>query len=404
MATAQREPVRRPALTHDRHLGRRAAMTAMRTIAACLSGSLLSSSSTVAAPNPSPSPATSMAAGEAWEHLRLSVNSLNFSHDPSGYNGPRSAYFTTGWTTGHGTLLQARFYLDSYLPREVAGKRTDPELTFANFEKSVKEIFVRHRFANGLEVTAGDIRATAHSDNNKALYAGDGKPVHSDIVELDRVLGASLAKDWPWGKVEVTISDRGRKDLRFDGSMEALRVSRASKDKRRQVQVSFVNKDGSDAGGKAARRQWQAGVGGSVSTSDGVNVFSGEYVHGNFFPGRMDSTEAFTVSYERKLMKNGALAAVVDYEHINGDTGVRFYETGLGANAAKLGRDIWLRLEGGFRYVDPSAAGTRPQKGPFVRVGIAFDRGNGSVKAPATLAEALRTPTPAPSPGPASSH
>lgn len=352
-------------------------------------------------PTQAPSPAVSTAA-DVWDHLRLSINTLNFSHDPSGYNGPRSSYLSASWTVEDRTLVQARFYLDNYLPREVAGKRTDPKLTFTNFQQSVKEIFIRHSFANGMELSAGDIRSTAHSDNNKTLYSGDGKPVHSDIVEIDRVLGVSLAKDWRWGKVEITISDRGRKDLRFDGLMEALRVSTASKDKFRQVQVSLVHRSGNDAGGQAAEHQWQTGVGGSLTTKSKMNTFSGEYVRGNFFPGRRNSTDAFSVAYERRLMKGGALSAVVNYEQITGETGVRFYEGGIGANVKRFGKEVYLRMEGGYRYMDPTAAGTPSQKGAFVRVGIAFDRGKGAVRVPDTIFRYLCDARPAPSPAPAS--
>lgn len=321
-------------------------------------------------------------------HLRLFVNSLNISHDPSGYTGARSAYLGGSWT-GEKTLVQARFYLDGYLWHDAGGRRIDPDLTFGGFERAVKELFVRRTLPGRLELTVGDIRATAHSDNNKALYAGDGKPVHSDIVEVDRVLGMSLASDWGWGKVEMTVADRGRRDLRWDGTLEAVRVSRSSADRRRQIQATFLNRHGDDAGGRPAPRQWQAGAGGAVTTPDDRNVFTAEYVRGNSFPNRPQSQNAFTVAYERRLFGK-SLSAVVDYEHITGQTGVSFYEAGLGANLVSYARGGWLRLEGGYRYIAPRASRSPVQKGPFVRLGIVFDRGRGSVRAVPTLADALR--------------
>jgi hypothetical protein len=316
------------------------------------------------------------------------VNSLNVSHDPSGYTGARSAYVGGSWT-GDKTLVQTRFYLDGYIWHEVGGRRTDPDLTFTGFEKAVKELYVRRRLGHGFEVTAGDIRASAHSDNNKALYSGDGKPVHSDIVEIDRVLGASLARDFAWGRVEGTISDRGRRDLRWNGLLEAVRVSHLSAHKRRQVQATFVNRHGEDAGGRAAPRQWQAGAAGTITTPDDRNVFSAEYVHGNFFPNRPQSQDAFTVAYERRLLGK-SLCAVVDYEHITGETGLSFYEAGLGANLVSYARGGWIRLEGGYRYSDPTASSLAVQKGPFVRLGLVFDRGRGSVASVPTIVESVR--------------
>jgi hypothetical protein len=272
----------------------------------------------------------------------------------------------------------------------VGGHRTDPDLTFGNFERAVKEMFVRRRLGRGLELTVGDLRATAHSDNNKVLYTGDGKPVHSDIVEVDRVLGVSVAREWPWGRVEVTLADRGRRDLRFDGALEAVRFSRSSAGGRRRVQATLLNRHGNDAGGTRALRQWQAGAGGSLTTSDDRNVFTAEYVRGNFFPGRPRSRNAFTIACERRLLEGGPLAAVLDYEHITGDTGVRFYEAGLGVDVASFGHVAWVRLEGGFRYMDPRAVATPVEKGPFVRVGLAFDHGKGAVTSVPTLVDALR--------------
>ena len=321
-------------------------------------------------------------------HLRVFVNSLNVSHDPSGYTGARSAYLGGSWT-GEKTLVQARFYLDGYLWHDAGGRRIDPDLTFGGFERAVKEFFVRRTLGHGLELTVGDIRATAHSDNNKALYAGDGKPVHSDIVEIDRVLGMSFSREWRGGRLELTVSDRGRRDLQLDGMLEAVRVSRSSADKRRQVQATFVNRHGDDAGGHSAPRQWQAGAGGALATRDDRNVFTAEYVRGNFFPNRLQSQNAFTVAYERRLLGK-SLSAVVDYEHITGQTGVSFYEAGLGTNLVSYARGGWLRLEGGYRYSDPRASTIASQKGPFVRLGIVLDRGRGSVRAVPTLADALR--------------
>jgi hypothetical protein len=320
--------------------------------------------------------------------LRVFVNSLNISHDPSGYTGARSAYLGGSWT-GEKTLVQARFYLDGYLWHNAGGRRIDPDLTFGGFERAVKELFVRRTLPGGLELTVGDIRATAHSDNNKALYSGDGKPVHSDIVEVDRVLGMSLARDGSWGRVEVTVADRGRRDLRWDGALEAVRVSRTSADRRRQIQATFLNRHGDDAGGRPAASQWQAGAGGALTTPDDRNVFTAEYVRGNFLPSRIQSRNAFTVAYERRLLAR-SLSAVVDYEHITGETGVSGYEAGLGANLVSYARGGWLRLEGGYRYIDPRASGSPVQRGPFVRLGIVFDRGRGSVREVPTLAEALR--------------
>jgi hypothetical protein len=84
----------------------------------------------------------------------------------------------------------------------------------------------------------------------------------------------------------------------------------------------------------------------------------------------------------------------VDYEHITGATGIRFYEAGLGANVVSYARGGWLRLEGGYRYSDPRASSVPNQKGPFVRLGLVFDRGKGSVppsrRWPTACAELLR--------------
>jgi hypothetical protein len=170
--------------------------------------------------------------------------------------------------------------------------------------------------------------------------------------------------------------------------LEAVRISRVSADRRRQVQVTAVNRHGDDAGGRPAARQWQAGAGGGIATHDGRNVFTAEYVRGNFFPSRLRSQNAFTVAYERRLLAK-SLSAVVDYEHITGETGVSFFEVGLGANLVSYARGGWLRLEGGYRYIDPRASSSPVQKGPFVRLGIVFDRGRGSVRAVPTLADAL---------------
>jgi hypothetical protein len=319
-----------------------------------------------------------------WEHGRIAAT-VNFSHDPSHYDGPRSSYFLTSWTASDGTLLQFRVYLDNFVPHEVDD--TDLEARFVAKE-AVKEIFLRHKFANGLEWTAGDIRATAHSDNNKMLYSGDGKPLHSTVVEIDRVLGTSAAKTWPVARLELTVADRGRKDLRWDGMMEAIRVSRAFHDSLRDVQVTFVNRTGHDAGGVAAARQWQAGVGGSFTTRDKMNTFTGEYVHANFLPGRSLSTDGFSVAFERKLIESRAVSLVIDYEHIDGSTGVRFYEAGGGANVIRFGTHNYVRLEGGWRRNNARAVGRPTQNGAFVRMGLTFDRGKGSVKVPPTILNA----------------
>jgi hypothetical protein len=316
-----------------------------------------------------------------WQHARIAAN-VNFSHDPSHYDGPRSSYFLTSWTAADGTLLQLRFYLDNFVPREVDDKDVQSRYVL---KETVKEIFVKHKFSNGIEWTAGDIRATAHSDNNKVLYSGDGKPLHATVVEIDRVLGTSIGKTWRIAKVELTVADRGRKDLRWDGLMEAIRVSRAFKNSLREVQVTFVNRTGHDSGGVAAARQWQTGVGGNFTTNDKSNTLAGEYVHANFLPGRSLSTDGFSVAYERKLMKRRAISLVADYEHIDGITGVDFYEAGGGGNVIRLGTYSYVRMESGWRRSNPRAFGSPMQNGGFVRFGLSFDRGKGSVKVPATI-------------------
>ncbi|HKY20373.1 MAG TPA: hypothetical protein VJM31_04065 [Vicinamibacterales bacterium] len=333
-------------------------------------------------------PATAEDAGPSrvWEHLRFSLPAgVNFSHDPSDYNGPRSSYVLTSWTTSDGTLLRFRFYLDNYIPREVNGQRVNPTLTSSNIQSSMKEVYIQHKFSERFEFTVGDIRATAHSDNNKRLYEGDGKPIHSEISEIDRVLGFSVSIDQPWGRTEFTLADRGRKDLRWDGVMEALRVSRVSADKLKEAQVTFVNRNGDDAGGVAALHQWQFSFGGSAASTNRINVLSAEWLHGNFFPKRSSSTDAIAVAMERKLMKNGALVAVVDYEWINGPTGVTFYEAGVSAIVRKLGDYSWFRIDCGYRRLDPTAPTQLIQDGPFVRAGIVFDRGKGSTPMPSRI-------------------
>ncbi len=282
-------------------------------------------------------------------------------------------------------MLQFRFYADNYLPREVNGQHVNPTLTWANFQSSMKDIYIRRKFAKSFEFTAGDIRATAHSDNNKRLYQGDGKPIHSDITEIDRVLGLSVSKDQSWGRAEFTLADRGRKDLRWDGLMETVRVSRASADKLKEAQVTVVNRNGNDAGGVAALHQWQYGVGGSVATTNRWNVLSAEYAHGNFFPKRSRSTEAIGVALESKLKDNGALLAVINYEWINGPTGVNFYEAGASALVGKVAADSYLRIEGGYRRLVPTAPTQPTQHGLFVRMGIVFDHGKGSTPMPARI-------------------
>ncbi len=323
-----------------------------------------------------------IANGSVWDHLRFSLDSANFSHDPSGYTGPRSFYVLTSWTTNRGTLLRFRVYADNYLPREVNGITVNPKLTSANIQNSIKEIYVQHKFTKSFTFTAGDIRATAHSDNNKRLYSGDGHPMHSDITEIDRVLGVSVAFDRSWGRMEFTLADRGRRDLRWDGLMETVRLSRSSADKLKEAQVTFVNRNGDDALGVAAPHQWQAGAGGSIAGANRMNKLSAEYVHGNFLPQRSGSTDAIGVAFERKLMKNGALVAVVDYEYINGPTGVNFFEAGASALIFKIDGNSWLRLDAGYRHLDPTEPAKSVQHGPFVRVGIVYDRGKGSTPMP----------------------
>src|SRR6266545_1645976 len=138
---------------------------------------------------PTPPPIAAPAETHDWTHLRLAL-SPNFSKDPSHYDGPRSSYFIASWTV-HRTLIHGRLYLDPFSPREVDNRNVKSSY---RLRETVKELFVRRTLGHGVEVTAGDIRATAHSDNNKVLYAGDGKPLHSSIVEIDRVLGASVAR------------------------------------------------------------------------------------------------------------------------------------------------------------------------------------------------------------------
>jgi hypothetical protein len=347
-------------------------------------------SQTPSQPQPPPSPGGTAAAAPAatdspteWRHLRLAA-SVNISHDASRYDGPRSSYLTTSWTTRTGTLFHGRIYLDNYVPRLIADQEVQP--TFV-LRESVKEAFVRRKFANGLVVTAGDIRATAHSDNNKTLYSGDGKPLHSSIVEIDRVLGASVGKTWPAATVEFTLADRGRKDLRWSGLMEAVRVSRASADARRDLQATFVNRNGRDTRNIQAPHQWQTGIGGSYTTFDRRNKVSAEYVHGNFLPGRTLSSDAFSVTYEWRLIASGAAVIVGDYEHVDGKTGVEFFELGLGFNVLRLGGHAYVRAEGGAHLKDPVSPSEREQHGIFGRLGLVFDRGAGAVKVPATLTD-----------------
>src|SRR4029079_17230635 len=128
---------------------------------------------TQATPSPHPgAPAVPGAAVPAAGQFRLFVNSLNISHDPSGYTGARSAYLGGSWT-GDQTLVQARFYLDGYVWHDAGGQRVDPDLTFGGFQRAVKEFFVRRALPGGMDLNVGDIRATAHSDNHKALQQSD---------------------------------------------------------------------------------------------------------------------------------------------------------------------------------------------------------------------------------------
>lgn len=169
--------------------------------------------------------------------------------------------------------------------------------------------------------------------------------------------------------------------------METIRVSRSSADKLKEAQVTFVNRNGDDAGGVSAPRQWQVGVGGSIASTNRVNVLLAEYVHGNFLPKRSGSTDAIGVAFERRLMKNGALVAVANYEHINGPTGVNFYEAGVGAILAKIDDYSWLSIEGGYRRLDPTTPAQSIQHGAFVRAGVVFDRGKGSTPMPGRIIE-----------------
>jgi hypothetical protein len=333
---------------------------------------------------PTPPPVTPTVAPEDWHHLRIAF-SPNFSKDASHYDGPRSSYFIASWTT-RTTTAHVRWYIDPFIPREVDNRDLKPR---SSLRESLKELFVKRRFPRNIELTAGDIRATAHSDNNKVLYTGDGKPLHSSIVEIDRVLGVSAARSWGAVKAEATIADRGRKDLKWDGLLEAFRVSRSSTHGFSDIQVTFVNRTGADTGGVAAPHQWQAGAGGTYSTPGRLNAVSGEYVHGNFLPGRTRFSNAFSLGYERRLRQVGGLSLVADYEHVDGLTGVSFYEAGAGANVVSVGAHAYIRVESGWRRKVPVAATEPPQNGGFLRLGLIFDRGNGSIKLPAMIRDTL---------------
>jgi hypothetical protein len=69
---------------------------------------------------------------------------------------------------------------------------------------------------------------------------------------------------------------------------------------------------------------------------------------------------------------------VVNYEWINGPTGVDFYEAGASAIVGRLSADSFLKVDGGYRRLVPTASAQPIQHGPFVRVGIIFDHGKGA--------------------------
>ena len=126
-------------------------------------------------------------------------------------------------------------------------------------------------------------------------------------------------------------------------------------------------------------------LGAALPVTNRWNVLSAEYVHGNFFPKRSGSTDAIGVALEQKLKNNGALLAVVDYEWIDGPTGVNFYEAGASALVGKVSPESYLRIEGGYRRLVPTAPTQSTQHGLFVRVGIVFDHGKGSTPMPARI-------------------